>query len=251
VSTPDPMPDDIPATEAITDRDLGSTGVSSTQNDSNVPFKDTFFGPRDKKYLDFIARRTTKLRGTYAQYYILRSQTQRTDGAVPVSVNPRVGPFDQIRHAGDGEEGVSAMYGETIRMGPRLSSTERETAPTWDFNEPVLVRGIVYDPERSETPDERGSIYVHRIRIALARVLCEETWKIRPQIGDMVRFPELTNPGLNQDYYDVEEVVINDTRFGSTGFFTAFTLQLSRSSRFSPERKLPSSHLTEPPEPPV
>ena len=245
------LPDDIPKTEEIQDPNLGATGVSALQEGSSETFRDTFFGPRDKRYLDFIARRVTKLRGTNAYYYILRSQTQRTDGLIPVSKSDKLGPFDQVRHAGDNEEGISAMYGEAVRLGSRLSSTEREISPSWDFNEPIPVRGITYDPERTETPDDRGAIYVHRIRISLARVLCEGTWKIRPQIGDMVRFPELTNPGLSQDYYNVEEVVINDTRFGSTGFFTAFTLQLIRSSRFSPERKLPAKDLRDPPDPPV
>ena len=246
--------------------DLGNQGVpddGARQNGSGEPFRDTFFGPRDKKYLDFIAQRTTKIRGAYCYYYVLTSQTERTDDIVPVSKNRLVGPIDNmpanVRHAG-GErpsmlvdaKGISAMYGEPVVIGHRLSSTEREVTKSWLFQEPVKVRGILSDPERAEQPDPRGSIYTQRIRLWLARVLCEETWEFRPRIGDMVRVPMLTNPPRTQDdYYDVEEVVLNNTRFGATGFFTAYTLQLARSSRHAPDRKLPEKDLRDAPDPPV
>jgi len=71
-------------------------------------------------------------------------------------------------------------------------------------------------------------------------------------VRDMVRIPDMTNPPRPQDnYYDVEEVVINDSRFGSTGFFTAFTLQLSRSSRHAPQRKIPEKDKRDAPNPSV
>lgn len=245
--------------------DLGVRGVpddGARQFGEGGTFRDTFFGPNDKNYLDFIARRVTKLRGTYCYYYELTSQTERTDDIVPVSKNRMVGPIDNmpanVRHAGgenppllEEARGVSAMYGEPIVLGRRLSSTEREVTPSWEFAEPIMVRGVLTEPERAEIPDGRGSIYTTRVRLWLARILCEQ-WKIRPRIGDMIRLPTLTNPPRFQDdYYDVEESVINNTRFGSTGFFTAYTLQLARSSRFAPDRKLPERYLRDSPDPPV
>ena len=256
---------DLPNSSEIPEADLGVRGVADTPQGHVSPeqpgdtLRDTFFGPRDKGYLDFLARRITKLRGSYVYYYTLLSQTERTDDILPVSTNRLAGPLDNIRHAGGAtndllvnERGISAMYGEPVTVGNRLNSTEREFVPTWCFADPIAVRGVLFDPERAETPDQRGAIYTQRIRVSLARVLCENEWKIRPRIGDMVRIPTLTNPGRTQDdYYDVEEVVINDTRFGSTGHFTAFTLQLSRSSRHAPDRKLPDKDLRDSPDPPV
>jgi hypothetical protein len=257
--------DDIPDSSEIPEEDLGVRSVADTlqgqQSAQQTPntLRDTFFGPRDKAYLDFIARRTTKLRGTNAYYYILTSQTERQDDIIPVSKNRISTPQDSIRHAGGGRprdleeaKGIAAMYGEPVSVGRRINSVEREFTPDWEFAEPVLVRGILTDPERAEIPDQRGSIYTNRIRISLARILCETEWCIRPRVGDMVRVPDLTNPPRVQDnYYDVEEVVINDTRFGSTGHFTAFTLQLSRSSRHAPQRKIPLKDERDAPDPPV
>lgn len=256
---------DIPDSSEIPEEDLGVRAVPDTeqgqQSEQQTPdtLRDTFFGPRDKKYLDFIARRTTKLRGTNAYYYILISQTERTDDILPVSKNRIATPQDSIRHAGGGmprdleeAKGIAAMYGEPVSVGHRINSVEREFTPDWEFDEPVLVRGILTDPERAEIPDQRGSIYTQRIRLSLARIICETEWKIRPRVGDMVRIPDLTNPPRPQDnYYDVEEVVINDTRFGSTGHFTAFTLQLSRSTRHAPQRKIPEKDKRDAPDPPV
>jgi hypothetical protein len=256
---------DIPNSPGITETNLGAVGVPDTQagqpslQQPSDSFRDTFFGPRNKQYLDLLARRETKLRGSYAFYYALTSQTEKTDDVLPVSKNRQAGPLDNIRHAGGttsphlkDQKGISAMYGEPVIVGHRLNSVEREFTPSWEFAEPIKVRGLLFDPERAEVPDQRGAIYTNRIRLGLARVLCETEWKIRPRIGDMVRIANLTNPGrVQDDYYDVEEVVINDTRFGSTGFFTAFTLQLSRSSRYAPERKLPEKDLRNPPDPPV
>ena len=254
---------DVPNPNESPEEDLGVRGVSEVpgvrQSEQQTPdtFRDTFYGPRDKTYLDFLARRMTKLRGSYAYYSVLTSQTEKTDDIVPVSKNRNAGPHDNIRHAGgttaadlDEARGVAAMYGEPVIVGHRLNSVEREFTPSWEFAEPILVRGVLTDPERAEVPDARGSIYTQRIRISLARVLCETEWDIRPRIGDMVRIGTITNPPRDQDdYYDVEEVVFNDTRFGSTGFFTAFTLQLSRSTRHAPDRKLPEKDLRDPPSP--
>jgi len=256
---------DIPDSSEIPEGDLGVRAVADTeqgkQSEQQTPdtLRDTFFGPQDKKYLDFIARRITKLRGSYAYYYILTSQTERTDDILPVSKNQIATPADSIRHAGGGlprdleeAKGIAAMYGEPVSVGRRLNSVEREFMPDWEFAEPILVRGVLTDPERAEIPDQRGSIYTQRIRISLARILCETEWCIRPRVGDMLRIPDLTNPPRPQDnYYDVEEVVINDSRFGSNGHFTAFTLQLSRSSRHAPQRKIPEKDLRDAPDPPV
>lgn len=258
-------PDDIPNTAEITEDDLGVRGVpdgpaTASPEQEPDPFRDTLFGPRDKGYLDFIARRVTKLRGTYVEYYVLTSQTEKLDDNIPVSKNRDAGPLDRVDRAG-GElypevfkeaKGVSAMYGETVTIGSRLSSVEREVLPTWDYADPIRVRGVLTDPERAEIPDGRGSIFTARIRLWIARVLCDEEYEIRPRIGDVVRLPNLTNPPFTfWDYYDVEEVSLNNTRFGSTGFFTAYTLQLARSTRFTPDRKLQANNLKDAPDPPV
>lgn len=263
---PDRGNGDVPDSDGITEgQNLGTGGVSDVPTGQPSPqqpvdsFRDTFFAPRDKNYLDLLSRRMTKLRGSYVWYYVLTSQTEKTDDILPVSKNRLAGPHDNVRHAGGAtspllknEKGISAMYGEPVTVGHKLNSVEREFTPSWEFAEPIPVRGVLFDPERAEIPDQRGAIYTNRIRLSLARVLCENQWKIRPRIGDMVRIASMTNPGRTQDdYYDVEEVVINDTRFGSTGHFTAFTLQLSRSSRHAPDRKLPEKDLRDAPDPPV
>ena len=257
-------PDDIPDSAEITEDDLGVRGVPEVSNASTEqdpdPFRDTFFGPTNKKYLDFISRRVTKLRGTYVEYYTLTSQTEVMDDNTPVSKNRDATAFTRVTRAG-GElyqdifkdaKGVSAMYGETLTVGPKISSVEREVLPTWEYDPSVKVRGVLTDPERAEVPDGRGSIFTNRIRLWLARVLCEEEYEIRPRIGDVCRLPNLTNPPYTfWDYYDVEAVEINNTRFGATGFWTAYTLQLARSSRFTPDRKLPVRDLKDAPDPPV
>jgi hypothetical protein len=255
------LPEDIPETQEIQNPDLGAQSVAADgARQESLPdtFIDTFFGPNDKNYLDLLNRRMNKLRGTHAYYYTLTSQTERTDDIEPVSIRRDLDPLDNQpankRHAG-GLKGkmIAAMYGETVTVGERKSAVEREVTPTWDFAEPILVRGVLYDPERAESPDARGSIYTQRIRYSIPRTLCDKTWFIRPRVGDMVRIPTVTNPPdrPQDDYYDVEEVVINDTRFGSTGFFTAYTLQLSRSSRHAPQRKIAEKDKRPPPIPPV
>jgi len=257
--------DDIPESDGITEEDLGVRAAPDTAAGQPSPeqpadaYRDTFFGPPDKRYLDVLNRRMTKLRGSNVYYYVLRSQTERTDDILPVTENRIAGPHDQTRHAGGGKpemledtSQLSALWGEPILVGHKISTVEREYTPSWDFDEPILVRGVLYDPERAETPDGRGAIYTKRIRLSLARILCETEWNIRPRVGDMVRIPNLANPPRDQDnYYDVEEVVINDTRFGGTGFFTAFTMQLSRSSRHAPQRKIPEKDKRDAPDPPV
>lgn len=242
----DPRPDDLPPATHLVD-DLGVEGPADTPEGKVSPqqpvdtLRDVFTGPRDKNYLDLIARRMTKIRGTYAFYYRLRSQTQRTDGRTPVTTKPGLTIFDQKAHAGgsrfptidEDAAGLAAAYGEPVLAGRRIDSVTREITPDWNFDSPFEVRGVIVDPERSEDPDERGSIYTKRLRFHLARVLCETEWSLEPQIGDMLRVPDLLN-----DYYDVEEVVRNTSRFGGTGFFTVFVLQLARSSRHTPERKI-------------
>lgn len=259
-----PRPDDIPDTQEITEDDLGvrsaaDVAIPSQQQPADT-LRDTLFGPSDKKYLDLLSRRITKLRGTYAEYYVLTSQTEKLDDNTPVSINRDLAPGERKSRAG-GElypgtfkdaKGVAAMYGETITLGPKISSVEREVMPTWEFKPPVRVRGILTDPERAEIPDSRGSIFTNRLRYSLARTLCDNEYGIRPRIGDVIRLPDLTNPKLTfWDYYDVEAVELNNTRFGSTGFFTAYTLQLVRSTRFTPDRKLPFNDLLPAPTPPV
>jgi len=239
----------LPDTPRVTN-DFGKTGPPG--------FPDTLFGPRDKRYLDFIARQTTRLRGVNAYYFVLKSQTQRIDGSQPVSDAPDVGPFDQRARAGgqrvDEATGISAMYGEPVVIGPRVDSLRRETTPSWDYAEPVEVRGIVKNPQRNEQADPRGTIYIRSLRLDLSRVLCEEEWGIKPQPGDVVRVP---NPlGSNfpstviiDGYYDVRDVDVNFSRFGGQGFFTVYTMTLSWQSKYDPTRKFPERIIRSEPEP--
>ena len=223
-------------------------------------FQDTLFGPKDKHYLDFIARQTTQLRGTYGYYYVLRSQTQRIDGNAPLTDAPGLGPFDRKSKAGgarvDEAIGISALYGEPLVIGPRVDSLRREVTPTWDYADPILVRGIIYRMQRRENPDQRGTIYIRQATYDLARVLSEEEWNIQPQPGDVVRLPNLLGSydkhQPDDSYYDVAEVETNSTKFGSTGFFTTYSLALIWQSKYDPQRKFPD-RIKKPdqPEPPT
>lgn len=212
---------------------------------------DTFFGPRNKKYLDFLCRQTLNIRGTYCVYYVLRSQTQRIDGDQPLSDPKNTDEYSQSGRAGghtqdEQARGIAALYGEPVVLGPRVNSTRRAVAPTWEYAEPILVKAILQQPTREEQPDERGSVYIKGLRAGLARILCEEEYGIVPQIGDIIRVPDLLN-----EYYDVEEVIRNESRFGSTGFFTEFGLTLVRNSKHVPERKLPEIFKRDQPDPVV
>jgi len=242
-----PPLEDTPRVE----QDFGTKPLSS--------FEDTLFGPKDKDYLDFIARQTTQLRGTYAYYYVLRSQTQRIDGNAPLTDAPVMGPFERKSKAGgatrDEAIGASALYGEPLVIGARLDSTYREVTPTWDYADPVLVRGIVFRTQRSESADQRGSIYIRKATYDIARVLAESEWAIQPQPGDVVRLPDkLGSYDRHQpedSYYDVESVETNSSQFGGTGFFTVYSLQLVWQSKYDPKRKFPDRIKTPVLEPPV
>jgi hypothetical protein len=244
------VPDDIPHTDEIQDPNLGSTGVVANQLDSplgptgNDVFTDTFYSVRNKRYMDFLGRQMTKLRGTDAVYYVLKSQTQRMDGDTPVDVKEGLAPLDPIRHSG-GDKGISAMYGEPVIVGNRIDSCAREVTPSWSYADPVNVRVVISEvPSRAEEIDERGMIYTNELVASISRVLCEETWNIKPEVGDVVQLPTLL-----EGYFDVREVDTNRSRFGATGFFVSYDLTLARTSKFVPQRKLPESHLTPPPEP--
>ena len=199
---------------------------------------DTFFGPRDKVLVDFHARDATRLRGTNLWFYVLESHNRRIDGDRPLSDSVNDGrvdvpegapedPFRNIRHSG------FALYGENVIVGERLDSVRREMQPDWPFLDPILVRGVIYEVEHEEESDERGSIYVRRCSLDLARVLCDKEWMLQPRVGDVVRLPR-----LNDVYMDVSEVARDETRFGGTGFFATYKLTLSKSSRYEPQRKI-------------
>lgn len=230
---------------------FGQTGVPG--------FPDTFAGPRDKRYLDFIARQTTRLRGTNAYYYVLRSQTQRMDGNAPTTDAPGLGPFDRRGRAGGHvvEEalGVAALYGEPLVIGTRLDSQQRHVTQTWDYAEPVLVRGLCLHLQRSERADARGTIYIRKLQFDLARVLCNQEWDIVPQPGDVVRLPNLLGSydpkQPDEAYYDVEAVETNASKFGATGFFTVYSLTLDHQTKYDPQRKFPEQLKRAQPEPPV
>jgi hypothetical protein len=207
-------------------------------------FKDTFVGERDKKYADFLNRDKTRIRGTNCFYYVKDDQNRRIDGSQPISSPPTPDTGDVLRrraHAG------MALYGEQVIVREQVDSVTREVQPDWAYREPILVRGIVYDVSSENDADERGSIYVNRCMFDLARVLCEEEWKFRPQPGDVVNLPNLFGQASNTTkggYFDVEDVSRSDSRFGATGFFTVYKLTLWRSSKFEPQRKLPPRKIT-------
>jgi hypothetical protein len=207
---------------------------------SAVPgVRDTFFGPRDKAFADFHARDMTRIRGTNLWYYVLDDQNRRVDGDRPLSdaehrrdiTTPEdtdVDPFQRKAHAG------FALYGERVKMVKRLDSVRRQVEPDWPYLDPILVRGLVFEVDHENEPDERGVIYVRRATLELARVLCEREWKFQPRPGDIVRFEKL----LDQ-YMDVEDVHrAEDKRFGGDGFFVVYKLTLVKSSKYEPQRKI-------------
>lgn len=200
---------------------------------------DTFVGPRDKAYADFVARDVTRVRGTTAFYYVKLDQNRRIDGDKPLSSLPTPPEGNVLRrraHAG------MALYGEQVIVKDQIDSVSREVQPDWAYDDPVLVKGVVMDPQYENTADERGSIYVKRCNYDLARVLCDQEWKFRPQPGDVVYLPKLFGEPLNTEkggYFDVEDVSTDEARFGATGFFVTFRLNLWRSSVYEAQRKLP------------
>lgn len=248
----DPInPADPDKTEVIQGTPRVTNDFGNTRVEGPPAQEDTFFGPLNKKYLDFLARQTLNIRGVYCWYYVLRSQTQRIDGDSPLSDPKNTDDYSQSGRAGghtrdEQARGIAALYGEPVIVGPRVTSTKREVSPSWEYAEPVLVKAVLQNATREEQPDERGSVYVKGLRAGLARILCEEEYDIVPQIGDIIRVPDLLN-----EYYDVEEVARNESRFGATGFFTEFGLTLSRSSKHVPERKLPEIFKRVQPDPAV
>lgn len=211
---------------------------------------DTFFGPRNKVYMDHLARQMTRIRGTNAYYYVLEDQSRRVDGDRPISDNDDAGrinrpegapspTFQRKAHAGQ------ALYGEYAKVNRRLDSVRREVQPDWPYLDPILVRVLVGSPEYEREPDERGTIYIRRVEVFIARVLCEEEWDFQPHENDILRFPKL----LDQ-YMDVEEVSRDDEqRYGATGYFQSYKLRLVKTSKYEPQRKIAEDKLAEEPPP--
>lgn len=219
--------------------------LSGTSGTAGV--RDTFFGPRDKAYVDFHARNDTRVRGTNCYYYVLDDVSRRIDGDRPISDSKEGGridvpedaepnPFQRKAHAG------LALYGERVKIGRRLDSVRREVIPDWPYLDPILVRGVVYEVEHEEEADERGSIYVRRATMDIARVLCDREWDLQPRIGDIVRFPKL----LDQ-YMDVREVDRDERRWGGDGFFAIYKLYLVKTSKYEPQRKIAERKLIDSP----
>ncbi len=215
----------------------GLPGTAATNGVRN-----TFFGRRDKLYADFTARDTVRLSGINVWYYVLDDQNRRVDGDRPISnagerrnITTSEGtgpdPFQRTRHAG------FALYGERVRLGQPLKSSSvlQEVEPDWPYLEPLLVRGVLTEPEHEEEPDERGVIYVRRARFHLARIMCEQEWDFQPQPGDIVRFEKIAD-----QYMDVNEVTRDETRFSTDGFFVSYILSLVKSSKYEPQRKIAS-----------
>ena len=221
--------------------------LPGTSRAAGVP--DTFIGPRNKAYADFIARQTTRVRGTNAYYYVLDDMSERIDGDRPISDADRRGRVD----AADGDTALThdevfarkrhagmALYGEHVIVKRRLDSTRREIQPDWPYLDPILVSGLVDATEHENEADERGSIRVRRCEFRLARVLCEREWDLQPRAGDVVRLPKL----LDQ-YMDVELVEREEARFGGTGFFVEYKLTLVKSSKYEPQRKIAERKLAD------
>lgn len=196
---------------------------------SGVPgFDDTFFGPKDKAYMDRLARDLVKVRGINVLYYKKRDVPARIDGVTPLSNNPNASPFDPKGRKGTA---VAGLYGEPVALGPRIDSTKRELSPAWDYADPIELRGVAFNTERSDNADDRGHIEVLKIQFHLARAMCDDV-TVTPEPGDVIQFPTLLGA-----CYDTERVNVDSHRFGGTGFFTAYELSLVRSSKFVPPRK--------------
>ena len=111
-------------------------------------------------------------------------------------------------------------------------------APDWNYAPPIDVRGVLFNSQQTDIPDERGSILNRKLTLNLARVMCDEI-KLTPEIGDIVKVPDLLD-GL----YDVALVQSDSHRFGGTGFFTAYELTLTKTSKYEPQRKnLPNREI--------
>ena len=205
---------------------------------STAGVHDTFYGPRNKALVDFHVRNMTRIRGQNLYFYVLESHNRRIDGDRPLSNNLDEGrvtlpesdqPVDFARHRHAG----MALYGENVIVGKRIDSVRREMIPDWPFLDPLLVRGVLYDVEHEQEPDERGSIYVRRASLDLARVLCDREWDLQPRVGDIVRLPR-----LNDLYMDIEDVSRDESRWGATGFFAIYKCILVKTSKYEPQRKI-------------
>jgi hypothetical protein len=196
---------------------------------SGVPgFPDTFYGTRDKSYVDRKVKDMSRLRGTDVYYYKMKDQTERIDGQTPLSDGPEVIPEQTTRR----RSGNMSLYGEPIIVKKRIDSTKREVVPDWNYAEPVLVRALAMQPSQEEEADERGLIIVRKVVLHIGRVNMEEVG-IYPRDGDVIRLPSLLD-----SYYDVAHVDRDSHRFGAFGFFVAFKIDLSKKTLFDPQRKL-------------
>lgn len=191
-------------------------------------FEDTFFGPNDKKLVDRRVREMSRVRGVDCYYYVQQDNTQRIDGNRPLTDGPDVIPEQTTRKRG----GNVSLYGEPVIVRNRIDSTKREVVPDWNYAEPVLVRVIAMQPEKEEEPDERGQIVIRKLKLHIGRVLLDEL-NIKPRTGDVIRLPKLLD-----NFYDVGHVTTDSHRFGATGFYAAYELDLERKTMFVPERKL-------------
>lgn len=209
--------------------------VPSTTGVGSQP--DTFIGPRDKAYADFKARDRIRLRGVDGFYYQKLDQPRRIDNSdgTPLKNSDAVAQSVFLRRAHAGE----ALYGENAIVGPRIDSIRREITPDWAPDKPVLVRGIPFEIQHEFTATERGGRYVRQLKFDLSRASCESEWIIAPEPGDIIHIPKLFD-----QWFDVKDVDVDETRLGSTGFFVCYRLALFRSSRYPAERKLPPSKTT-------
>lgn len=200
---------------------------------------DLWAGPKKKNYLDFIAMRQTKLRGTTGLYWIMKDHHERNASDVS--------PFEQPDFLEDDDffvidedfkvHGNVNFYGEPVEIGELFDTVKREVNEDWQLTcEPLLVRGVVSEIEEDEEPSEHGTILIRRLRYDIPRKMCEEL-KFRPWYHDVIRLTLKTASGVDLDgYYDVLKPERTESRFGSTGFFNYYTLRLVRSTRFVPER---------------
>lgn len=196
--------------------------------DSVLGFEDTFFGPQDKKYMDRLARDMIKIRGIKVLYFKKLDVPARIDGLTPLSNNPTRGDFDPKGRSGSE---MAALYGDSVVIGNLVNPTTRPITPAWDYADPIELRGVAFNPQQNDVPDERGHIKTFKLTLNLARAMCDDV-QLVPQIGDIVQVPKLLD-----DYFDVELLKRDSHRFGGTGFFTAYELSLSRTTKFVPERK--------------
>ncbi len=189
-------------------------------------FLNCFFGPKDRKTADGYSRDLVKIRGTNLFYWIKTGVPARTDGITNGSNNTNLGPFDTRSRTGN-----AGIYGENINIGDRIDAVTREITPAWGYQGPIPFRGAVLRTHKDDQPNEKGHIEILKVDLDLSRAMCEDI-NLIPQSGDVVEF------GIQlQGYFDVELVTPDKHRFGETGFFTSYSLNLKRNSSFYPQRK--------------